>query len=175
VLREHLVAENLGLAYSMIKRFNHLKLDPDELQSESMFALARAVDRFDPWRGYRFSTYACTVIARALTRRDRRDRQRRQHHAVAFDGSFDQAAPLTDRHTDLYVDRLRRALKVNSGRLTQLEQTVIGYRFPNDRGRRQTFREIASMVSLSKERVRQIQSTALTKLRGVLDDDVSLQ
>ena len=74
LIREYIVAENLGLAYTMIAHFRARDFDHDDLLSEAMFALARAVDRFNPWRGFRFSTYACNVIARALIRRGKAQR-----------------------------------------------------------------------------------------------------
>jgi DNA-directed RNA polymerase sigma subunit (sigma70/sigma32) len=66
VLRDFIVERNLGLVYSMIRRFGPQHIDDDDLQSEAMLALSRAVDRFNPWRGYRFSTYGCNINARAM-------------------------------------------------------------------------------------------------------------
>ena len=65
-IREYIVEKNLGLIYSMFRRFNSPGQDEDDRLSEAMYGLCRAVERFNPWKGYRFSTYACNAIARSL-------------------------------------------------------------------------------------------------------------
>jgi len=52
----------------MIADFRSHDLDTDEQRSEAMLALVRAVEGFNPWRGFRFSTYAYRAIARRLAR-----------------------------------------------------------------------------------------------------------
>jgi RNA polymerase primary sigma factor len=175
IIREHIVEQNLGLVYSMIKRFHSRKIDEDDLLSDAMLGLTRAVDRFNPWKGYRFSTYACNVIARALMRRGRRERRYRQLFPVNFEVSFEQPDEMPDLQTDLYVERLHRVLDHNLGELTRLESSILARRFPSGRNERQTFQEIGETVGLSKERVRQIQNIALRKLRTVLAEDAVLQ
>ena len=175
LIREHIVERNLGLVYSMISRFSGKRIDEDDLLSDAMLGLTRAVDRFNPWKGYRFSTYACNVIARALMRRGKRDRHYRQLFPVQFDVTFERPVPGSDFQADLYVERLHRVLSGNLGELTDLESRILAKRFPNEQGARLTFQEIGETVGLSKERVRQIQNIALRKLRNVLDEDPVLQ
>ncbi len=67
-IRTRLIEGNLGLVYDLIGRSRFENLDRDEMSSEGMMALLRAADTFDPWRGYRFSTYACNAILRAFSR-----------------------------------------------------------------------------------------------------------
>lgn len=43
---------------SISKRYQFCGLDRDDLLQEGAFGLSRAVERFDPERGFRFSTYA---------------------------------------------------------------------------------------------------------------------
>jgi RNA polymerase primary sigma factor len=164
------VAENLGLAYTMIARFRTKDFDHDDLLSEAMFALARAVDRFNPWRGFRFSTYACNVIARALIRRGKAQMRYRRLFPLQSEGLFDRVERGTEE-ADVYLERLRRAVACNLGGLTEMESTVLAKRFPANRDTSLTFRQIGRVVGLSKERVRQIQGVALTKLREVLRMD----
>lgn len=175
LIREYIVERNLGLAYSIISRFGSRKLDEDDLLSDAMLGLTRATDRFNPWRGYRFSTYACNVIARALMRRGKRERHYRQLFPVQFDVSFEKPDAPPDSQTELYVERLNRVLDGNLGELTDLESNILAQRFPDDSGVRLTFQQIGETVGLSKERVRQIQNVALGKLRGVLSEDAILQ
>jgi RNA polymerase primary sigma factor len=174
-IREYIVQQNLGLAYSMMSRFNTQLIDEDDLLSDAMLGLTRAVDRFNPWRGYRFSTYACNVIIRALMRRGKRERNRRRLFPVQFDVSFEQPESLPDTQRDLYVERLTQALETNAGQLTDLESRVLAQRFTDQRQDQLTFQEIGDVVGLSKERVRQIQNIAIKKLRRALAADPVLQ
>lgn len=170
-IRSHIVERNMGLVYSMIGRFGSRLIDEDDLHSDAMFALTRAVDRFNPWRGYKFSTYACNVIARALMRRGKQVTRYRRHFPVQHDVSFERPTRSTDSGMELFVERLNQALDGNLGQLTELESEILARRFPADNQSRLTFREIGEGIGLSKERVRQIQNVALCKLRRVLDRD----
>ncbi len=174
-IREHIVQQNLGLAYSMMSRFNTRLVDEDDLLSDAMLGLTRAVDRFNPWKGYRFSTYACNVIVRALMRRGKRERNRRRLFPVQFDASFERPAIMPDAEHELFVERLSQVLQSNVGHLTDLETRVLSQRFTSTRQERLTFQEIGDAVGLSKERVRQIQNIAIRKLREALAADPVLQ
>jgi RNA polymerase sigma factor (sigma-70 family) len=174
VIREYVVEENLGLAYSMIRRFKCQESDHDDLVSDALFALARAVEQFDPWQGYRFSTYACTAIARALINRSKSGINYRRRFPFRHDVSFEMSERV-DTQTELYVERLRRVLHENLGDLNELEARILAQRFPLDHEPQSTLGEIGQVVGLSKERVRQIQNSALRKLREVLVADPVLQ
>lgn len=174
-IRSAIVERNLGLVYSMIGRFGSRQLDEDDLLSEAMYALTRAVDRFNPWRGYKFSTYACNVIARALMRRGKQENNYRRLFPVQHDMTYEKPSAPPDASSELYRERLRRILDHNIGELTDLETTILSHRFPNQRQPRLTFQEIGHVVGLSKERVRQIQNIALDKLREALELDPVLK
>ena len=174
VIREYIVEKNLGLAYSMIRRFKCHQTDHDDLTSDGLYAIARAVERFDPWRGYRFSTYACTAIVRALVNRNKRGCSYRRRFPFRHDVSF-ELSERVDTQTELYVERLRRALEKNLGDLNEIEAGILAQRFPLDHEARSTLEKIGQEIGLSKERVRQIQNVALGKLREVLDTDPVLR
>src|SRR5262249_13977945 len=54
------VAENTGLVWLMAARFREAQgADHDVIISEGYLGLMRAVQRFDPARGVKLSTYAC--------------------------------------------------------------------------------------------------------------------
>ncbi|HNQ22339.1 MAG TPA: sigma-70 family RNA polymerase sigma factor [Phycisphaerae bacterium] len=173
-LRTYLVEQNLGLAYSMMKRFGAKDLDRDELRSEALWALMRAVDRFDPWRECRFSTYACNAIRRALVTHWKKVGRYRRVFPAHHDGSYEELLE-RDEATDLYVERLQQVLEHNLGELTALEAKILNRRFPLDSSRRLTLQQIGDSIGLSNERVRQLQNRALGKLRAVLDADPALQ
>lgn len=174
-VRDFIVETNLPLVYAMIGRFDTRGLDHDDVLSEAMFGLAQAVERFDPWRGFRFSTYACHAIHRAMIRSSKGSDRYRRLFPVQHDVTFERpdSEPST---TGLFVERLQRALDGNLGQLTKLESRILDKRFPTDIDRRRlTLQQVGEAVGLSKERVRQIQNQALTKLRSVLEADPALQ
>lgn len=174
-LRSYLVETNMGLAYSVVHRVGSRKVNEDDLLSDALLGLTRAVDQFNPWKGYRFSTYACTVIARDLMRRCKRETSYRKLFPVQHEVALERPTTRPDVGTELYVERLQRVLDGNSGNLTELESRILAQRFPEDPDSRLTFLEIGASVGLSKERVRQIQNIALDKLRKVLSEDPVLQ
>ncbi len=66
--RERLVSTNLRLVVSVAKRFAGRGVPMLDLIQEGNLGLLKAVDRFDPERGYRFSTYATWWIRQAVAR-----------------------------------------------------------------------------------------------------------
>jgi len=174
-LRDTIAADNLGLVYELYKKCHIQNVDGDELLSEGMLALTRSIDTFNPWRGFRFSTYACNSILRAFYRCGLKENRRRQIEPVNFETQLersDWSETQRDEDTELYSQRLSRILADGTAELTAIERTVIQQRFPLDeRAERKTLADIGRSMRLSKERVRQIQNSALLKLRQAIDLD----
>lgn len=173
-IRDHLVERNLGLAYSTLSRFHSDHRDWEDLRSEGLLALTRAVEGFNPWRGFRFSTYACHSIMRSFVHLTNKSTKYRVLFPMGAE-AYHEPPMRVDRELELCVDRLFRALNMNLGELTDRESTVIARRFALDGGAGRTLKEIGEDFGLSKERVRQIQNSALDKLRDVLDADLVLR
>src|SRR4051812_13708360 len=56
--RQRLMEKNLRLVVSVAKRYRGMGLPFEDLIQEGNIGLMRAIDKYDPERGYRFSTYA---------------------------------------------------------------------------------------------------------------------
>jgi len=66
--RAAFVAANRGLVHAVAARYQHRGLLLDDLVQEGTVGLLRAIDLFDPARGYKFSTYAVWWIKQAIRR-----------------------------------------------------------------------------------------------------------
>ena len=68
--RERMISANLRLCFSIAKACssNRQSLSVLDLAQEGVIGLHRAVERFDPARGYKFSTYAHWWIRQSITR-----------------------------------------------------------------------------------------------------------
>jgi RNA polymerase primary sigma factor len=64
--RDRLVQANLGLVVAIARRFLGRGLHLDDLVGEGNLGLIRAAEGFDPRNGARFSTYAVSLIRRAI-------------------------------------------------------------------------------------------------------------
>ena len=66
--RERMIRSNLRLVISIAKQYVGRGLTLPDLVEEGNIGLLRAVDRFDPAQGTRFSTYACWWIRQSISR-----------------------------------------------------------------------------------------------------------
>ena len=63
--RKKLIESNYRLVLSIAKKYHRSDIDFNDLLQESNIGLLKAVDRFNPDLGYKFSTYACWWIKQA--------------------------------------------------------------------------------------------------------------
>ncbi len=99
--RQRLIEKNLRLVVSVAKRYRGYGLPFEDLIQEGNIGLMKAVEKFDPDRGFRFSTYATWWIRQAVQR------------AVADKGR-------TIRVPVHMTDKIRKMARMYNGLLTEL-------------------------------------------------------
>jgi RNA polymerase sigma factor (sigma-70 family) len=181
-VRDQIVDANLGLIPTMVERSRITGVDFSELISEGQLALLRSIDKFDCSRGFKFSTYACRAILTSITRAVALMARHRTRFPTEFDPDLQKGDSVETRRATVEADcvqELQELLVQNDADLTQTERQVLSERFglPGSRskgrpGPQKTLRQVAARFGVTKERVRQIQNKALSKLRGALDERV---
>jgi len=68
VVRDQMLAANLRLVINLARRYRHPYLSQLDLIQEGILGLIRAVERYEPQRGLKFSTYAVWWIWQQLAR-----------------------------------------------------------------------------------------------------------
>lgn len=175
--RDHIANVNLALVIAMARRTRSL-VDFDELVTEGMMALLRSIDGFDCGRGFKFSTYACRAILKHFSRIGMRHGRYRDQFPVGFDPVLQKSDHAERRHANQaadYASDIREIFEANEAGLTDVEQTVIIHRFgwDQDDPKPMILEEVGKIIGVTKERVRQIQTKAIEKLRVALDARIS--
>jgi RNA polymerase primary sigma factor len=232
--REQMIRANLRLVVKIARDYEGLGLPLLDLISEGNIGLMKAVERFNPKKGAKLSTYAAWWIKQAVRRAlsnqgktirlpvhvaDQVSQLYRHTHrlteqlgreptddelAVSLDvpahrvvqlrnlgvrpASLD--APIGDEQGEetsrfseilqdtsqlspyelLRVKTRRQDLREQLAHLPPRESAIIAMRYGLDSGEARTLEEVGRMFKVSRERIRQIQDSALAKLRRRLQD-----
>jgi len=150
--REQVIEENMGLVYSIVKRFAGRGYDSEELSQIGAIGLIKAVDKFDLRFDVRFSTYAVPLITGEIKRFLRDDGMikvsrtlkengwkihqagERLHHELGRSATVDEIAAATELEREEIVMALEanrevgtidRMLYQESGKEMQLIDQVV--------------------------------------------------
>jgi RNA polymerase sigma factor (sigma-70 family) len=170
--RNGIVLGNRKLIFRAVQRWTSYGQCPDDLVGECQLVFIKAVATYNPWLGIRFSTYAVTCLIRALSRLVLRQSSDRLSLFQSLE-SLPDGEPSHEacaEATDPRLERLNFFLQDSASLLTAREKLVISRRFHlHDQDQESdTLEQVGRDLGLSKERVRQVQKSALQKLREAL-------
>jgi RNA polymerase primary sigma factor len=171
--RNQIIRANLRLVVSIAKH----RVGPGgnffDLVSDGNMSLIRAVEKFDFSLGNRFSTYASWALMKNFARTIPAILRQQERFCTSRPEMFSYTE---DVHEDPSVQesaQIRRESQVATilGQLDERERQIVTSRFGLKRGQEPlTLKQIGAVVGVTKERIRQIQVRAMSKLRQAAEE-----
>lgn len=171
-VRDEIISANLRLVLALARKYSGSNHSIDDLLSEGNLALIRAIDKFDYSRGFRFSTYATYAIQRDFFRQIRRQQKESSRLEYGIDEFVADSHDEAEDEIQAAVEfRRYQWLTTTMGQqLDERDRKVLMLRFGLcDAEGPQTLQSIGVKLGLSKERVRQLETRAIEKLKQVAE------
>ncbi len=172
-IRDRIVSANTRLVISIIKNFSDERNSFDDLLSDGITCLMKAVEKFDFDRGFRFSTYATSAVRREVFRMIQKTHRDRTRFATGNGDVLHQELIEEDDpdRTEAELTQLESSLARMIDHLDDREQFIVRARYGFiDLGVKPTFTRLGERLGISKERVRQLELRAMNKLRDLVGD-----
>lgn len=179
--RNKLVEANLKFVANIARNYKGLGLSYSDLIQEGNAGLFKAVDKFDPDKGYKFISYAVNWIRQSILEALNKKNSLKSTELPneTCDDVLDDKKDLTindisldDVYLDLSDDERRRekdicdvAKFLLTGLTSREKYIVCQYNGINEK-KPKTLEEIGNNLGITKERVRQINEKAMKKLRA---------
>lgn len=172
-----LVTSHLRLVVKVVSKFRGYGLPVAEMISEGNIGLLYAVDKFDPDKGFRFSTYALWWIRAAVQKYVLKSHDGSLN--VLVDSSSDNGSELLDFIADTKPNQeewLSRTETLNYRK--KLFNQALGCLNPREKDilfkrrlyeKSITLDDLSKSYAISKERVRQIELNSIRKIRKAVE------
>jgi len=162
-IRDMLISANIRLVISIVKSKNYYcNEDFSDKLSDGSFALINAVDKFDCFRGLKFSTYASAVVLNFLRNKISEQYRYNQNFTVSesnFSYTEDEKQRLPE--DDLSDKESLSMSEILNLVIDERERGILKLR---SEGR--TLENIGNHYNLTKERVRQIINSSIKTLQN---------
>ena len=174
LIKKMIIEANLRFVIAIARKHSRDQTTLSDLISEGIFSLMRAIEKFDYTKGFRFSTYATWVIAKDFARKVPESAAGGLTAQVeTIQDDIDQNRRITEAVDSGLIEQARQSLaQVIRDNLDEREQYIILNHFglfgSRIKKEKKTLQQIGEELNLTKERVRQIELTALQKLRQLL-------
>lgn len=168
-VKNQIIRANLRLVVSIAKRHVGPMNNFFELVSDGNMSLIRAVEKFDYARGNKFSTYASWAIMKNFARTIPEENYRRDRFVTGHEEMFEAAADnrIDEHEYESALKRMREAIRGMLSHLDDREKLIITSRFGLGGAAEQTLEQLGRELGITKERVRQIESRGVDKLRKI--------
>jgi len=173
-VKNEIVSSNLRLVVSIAKRHVGPGENFFELVSDGNISLIRAVEKFDFARGNKFSTYASWAIMKNFARTIPDEHRRRDRFRTSHGEMFGATEDVRSDQYEQESAQLQREMQIGKilERLDEREQQIIISRFGLAPGQEAlTLKEVGAEMGVTKERIRQIEARALSKLRKAVQEE----
>ncbi len=170
--KNDILRANLRLVVSIARR--HVGRSPHffEIVSDGNMALMRAVEKFDYARGYKFSTYASWAVMRNYARTVPEQLYQSARLVTGVDEMLAAAPDRSESSQEGLLEAARHLVAKGLSLLNERERDIVVRHYGiGQNGRSMTLDQIGQMFGVTKERVRQIERRALSKIRANLRED----